>query len=527
MPSVTAGELVSDGSSVASETTLSMRPSSSRAQIVSLSGDGDADVAGLARAPAHVLAAAADLRQQRGVGVQLAAGHRELGAQLAVAVAAAGRGPAGGLLLRSAVPHEGHVPSLTAYVRKPQAGTRQVGHPARTSLGRRPVAVTHSLDIVYDVEVRAQRSTSLANSRSSSSRGSLVRPVWTGPACTIVLAGATSQWKRSEAGSCGDRAALRLAVGDVLDRLQQRLDLGRVAPGRERGQQRLVEVGAGAEEAQRAAEEHDAGVDRLAALDARDDPQRRVLERATPFGHARPPAPTRAAPRAAGPGTRRRGRRRPTRAGPARPRPPGRPGRRAARRRRRSTPRRAAGRGRGSPGRRLRARGSGSGAWNAYRAAPWSIRYRFECQRSRFGLRGVRSTLVTSESSQTTSAASSASGGCVRVVGQRAGQEVDAEVDPRAGRDQLLDLGVGLGVAERGVELDQHQLGHRQAQVAGELAGHDLGRQRLRALARAAELEHVEAVVVGLHDARQGASLAQRRHVARGGHRAQHEWHDG
>jgi hypothetical protein len=57
--------------------------------------------------------------------------------------------------------------------------------------------------------------------------GRSVSPVWTGPAWTIVLAGATSQWKRSDCGSCGDRAALRLAVGDVLDRLQQRLDLGR------------------------------------------------------------------------------------------------------------------------------------------------------------------------------------------------------------------------------------------------------------------------------------------------------------
>ena len=142
-------------------------------------------------------------------------------------------------------------------------------------------------------------------------------------------------------------------------------------------------------------------------------------------------------------------------------------------------------------------------------------------------MRGVRSTFVTSASSQTTSAASSASGGSVGHVGQRAGQEVDAEVDPRAGRDQLLDLRVGLGRAERRVELDQHQLRHRQPEAAGQLAGHDLGRQRLRPLARAAELQDVEAVVVGLDDGRQRAALAQRGHVARGGHRAQHPWHDG
>ncbi len=120
VPSVTPASWFSDSSSVASETTLPMRPSSRRAHTVSLSGTDDADVARLARAPAHVLAPVADLRQQRRVGVQLAAGHRELGAQLAVTVGAGGPRAGGRLGRRSAVPHEGHVPSLTAYVRKPQ-----------------------------------------------------------------------------------------------------------------------------------------------------------------------------------------------------------------------------------------------------------------------------------------------------------------------------------------------------------------------------------------------------------------------
>ena len=61
--------------------------------------------------------------------------------------------------------------------------------------------------------------------------------------------------------------------------------------------------------------------------------------------------------------------------------------------------------------------------------------------------------------------------------------------------------GSGSARAERRVELDQHELGHRQAERAGQLPGHDLRRQRLRTLARAAELEDVEAVVVGLDDA--------------------------
>ena len=45
---------------------------------------------------------------------------------------------------------------------------------------------------------------------------------------------------------------------------------------------------------------------------------------------------------------------------------------------------------------------------------------------------------------------------------------------------------------------------------ARQLADHDLGRQRLRALAGAAELDHVQPVVVGLHDRGQRAALAQR-----------------
>ena len=63
--------------------------------------------------------------------------------------------------------------------------------------------------------------------------------------------------------------------------------------------------------------------------------------------------------------------------------------------------------------------------------------------------------------------------------------------------------------------------GTAQAERAGELARDDLGDERLHPLPRAAELEHVEAVVIGLHQARERAPLAQRRDITRGGHRAQ------
>src|SRR4051794_7434267 len=67
-----------------------------------------------------------------------------------------------------------------------------------------------------------QRSTRRAKSRPNSPSGSAVRPVCTGPAWTIVLAGATSQWKRSEAGSsaigppCGSPAAISSIVESSL-----------------------------------------------------------------------------------------------------------------------------------------------------------------------------------------------------------------------------------------------------------------------------------------------------------------------
>ena len=61
-------------------------------------------------------------------------------------------------------------------------------------------------------------------------------------------------------------------------------------------------------------------------------------------------------------------------------------------------------------------------------------------------MRGVRSTLITSASNHTTSARARVERRRPRGrEGQRARQEVHAEVEPGAGGDQLLDLGVGLG----------------------------------------------------------------------------------
>ena len=97
---------------------------------------------------------------------------------------------------------------------------------------------------------------------------------------------------------------------------------------------------------------------------------------------------------------------------------------------------------------------------------------------------------------------------------ERAGQVVDPEVGPGARPQQVLDLLVGLGHGQGRVDVDHDELRHGQSQPTGQPAGHDLGHQRGGPLTRPAELDHVGAQVVGLHEARQGAPLAQRGHVA-------------
>ena len=101
-----------------------------------------------------------------------------------------------------------------------------------------------------------------------------------------------------------------------------------------------------------------------------------------------------------------------------------------------------------------------------------------------------------------------------RREGQRAGQEVHAEVHPLAREQQILDLRVGLGSADHRVELDGNELRHREPERTRELTDHHLGDERLRPLPRAAELQHVEPVVVGLDEPGQRAALAQRGDVA-------------
>ena len=103
------------------------------------------------------------------------------------------------------------------------------------------------------------------------------------------------------------------------------------------------------------------------------------------------------------------------------------------------------------------------------------------------------------------------------VVAERAGQEVDAEVEAQAGGEQVLDLLVGLVLGDGRLQVDDGHPRHVEAERPRQLADDDLGDEDLDALPGSAELQHVGAEVVGLDDARQRATLLEGGDVARGG----------
>ena len=106
-------------------------------------------------------------------------------------------------------------------------------------------------------------------------------------------------------------------------------------------------------------------------------------------------------------------------------------------------------------------------------------------------------------------------GACGGAERERAGEKVDAEIQPAAREQQILDLGVRLGAADRRIELDEHQLGHGEAERPGQLTHHHLRDERLRPLPGAVELEHIQPVVVRLDEGGERPALPQGRHVPR------------
>ncbi len=109
-----------------------------------------------------------------------------------------------------------------------------------------------------------------------------------------------------------------------------------------------------------------------------------------------------------------------------------------------------------------------------------------------------------------------------RVEVDGSGQEVDAQIEPSASPEQILNLLVGLAGREAGFQIDRDQIGHQKVAGSGQLRAHHLGDKSLPALAGAAELDHVRAEVVGFHEPGQRPALTQRRHVARRGHLREH-----
>src|SRR5262249_8594843 len=100
------------------------------------------------------------------------------------------------------------------------------------------------------------------------------------------------------------------------------------------------------------------------------------------------------------------------------------------------------------------------------------------------------------------------------LVAEGSGQEVDAEVEPRAGVEQVLHLLVGFVAGDLRVEVERHQPRRAQTEPRRQTADDHLGDQHPHTLTCAAELADVGAQIVSLHEPGQAAAFTERRDVA-------------
>ena len=276
-------------------------------------------------------------------------------------------------------------------------------------------------------------------------------------------------------------------------------DGSEVRAGREPPQERLVERHASPARNRRGRHSSDdARVDALAALDVRDDAQHRILELASPglpsraavVRHRRAPRPwpvhrrrtrhedvRRAASVLSHERTRRLQASKqvvqealPRGTTASRPAPPpgcrrGPGGSNGASRSSASSMRARGAVAAGGPtacanGRRACASGSRHVCW-MYSAAPWSMSQGCPSHVSTFGLRAVRSMLVTSASNHTMSAESSRGGPGAdpRPEGEGTVQEAQASVDAHAPLEELADLRVGFCASELRRHVDDRETG--------------------------------------------------------------------
>ena len=329
------------------------------------------------------------------------------------------------------------------------------------------------------------------------------------------------------------RAAGRVAGDDAAQRGELRAHRLDVESGRQRREARLVDLGAQLEEVVLAAVEREPDVHALAALDARHDAQDGVDERAL-RPRARSTSSTKRARRGQAraqerlevgaprvrvlaPATRRA-------PAPPRRRPPRARGRPGARRPRPATPPPAAARARRdrAPARcAVSASGRDAVLAEERRAVVDQPRAAVPDEQVGVGRGAVHVGHQRVEPHHVGGELGRQRRVGEQREGQRAGQEVHPGVRARAGLDELLDLGVGLGVAQLGRDLGDDELGHREPEGPRQLARHDLGHQRAGALPGAAELHDVEPVVVGLDEPGHRAALPQGRDVSGGDDAAQ------
>jgi hypothetical protein len=103
-----------------------------------------------------------------------------------------------------------------------------------------------------------------------------------------------------------------------------------------------------------------------------------------------------------------------------------------------------------------------------------------------------------------------------RIEVERAVEVADPDVDAMTRAQEVLDLRIRLGAAERRLDVHERELRHRQPEGAREQPHDDLRDERLRPLARAAELHDEEPSIVRVDDGGQRPALAQRLHVSGG-----------
>jgi hypothetical protein len=87
------------------------------------------------------------------------------------------------------------------------------------------------------------------------------------------------------------------------------------------------------------------------------------------------------------------------------------------------------------------------------------------------------------------------------VYGSAPGRKSTPRFDPPLALISSWISGSGSAAPQPGVDLDRDQLGHEHLRPPCELPDDHLGDERAQPLAGAAELGHVEAVVVGLDEA--------------------------